>query len=137
MTTMNRMVEEQRTQIGVLKALGYSNAAIMGKFIFYAGSAAVIGAIAGFFGGTWLFPQTIWTGYSIMYDMGKLYYLFDGILAVISLIAALLCSVGTAYLSCRYELISAPANLIRPKPTNGKRIFLEYITLSGPDEIFT
>ncbi|MBO5208183.1 MAG: FtsX-like permease family protein [Lachnospiraceae bacterium] len=129
MTTMNRMVEEQRTQIGVLKALGYSNAAIMGKFIFYAGSAAVVGAIAGFFGGTWLFPKTIWTGYSIMYDMGQLYYLFDGILAVISLIAALLCSVGTAYLSCRYELISAPANLIRPKaPKNGKRIFLEYIT---------
>lgn len=129
MTTMNRMVEEQRMQIGVLKALGYSNTAIVGKFIFYAGSAAVIGAVAGFFGGTWLFPQTIWTGYSIMYDMGKLYYLFDGVLAVISLIAALLCSVGTAYLSCRYELISAPANLIRPKaPKNGKRIFLEYIT---------
>lgn len=129
MTTMNRMVEEQRMQIGVLKALGYSNTAIVGKFIFYAGSAAVIGAVAGFFGGTWLFPQTIWTGYSIMYDMGKLYYLFDGVLAVISLIAALLCSVGTAYLSCRYELISVPANLIRPKaPKNGKRIFLEYIT---------
>lgn len=129
MTTMNRMVEEQRTQIGVLKALGYSNTAIMGKFIFYAGSAAVIGAIAGFYGGTWLFPKTIWTGYSIMYDMVKLYYLFDGTLLVISLIAALLCSVGTAYLSCRYELISAPANLIRPKaPKNGKRIFLEYIT---------
>lgn len=128
MTTMNRMVEEQRTQIGVLKALGYSNGAIMGKFVFYAGSAAVIGAVAGFFGGTWLFPKTIWTGYSIMYDMGRLYYLFDGTMLVVSLIAALVCSVGTAYLSCRYELISAPANLIRPKaPKNGKRIFLEYI----------
>lgn len=128
MTTMNRMVEEQRTQIGVLKALGYSNGAIMGKYVFYAGSAAVIGALAGFFCGTWLFPKTIWTGYSIMYDMGKLYYLFDGTMLVVSLIAALVCSVGTVYLSCRYELFRAPANLIRPKaPKNGKRIFLEYI----------
>lgn len=129
MTTMNRMVEEQRTQIGILKALGYGNGAIMGKFMFYAGSAAVIGAVAGYAGGTWLFPKVIWMGYGIMYDMGELQYLFDGILAVISLAAALLCSVGTAYLSCRYELISAPANLIRPKaPKNGKRIFLERIT---------
>ena len=62
MTTMNRMVEEQRTQIGVLKALGYSNAAIMAKFMFYAGSAATIGALTGLAGGTWLFPKTIWEG---------------------------------------------------------------------------
>lgn len=129
MTTMNRMVEEQRTQIGVLKALGYSSAAIMGKYIFYAGSAAILGSAIGFMGGTWLFPQTIWTGYSIMYDMGGLCYLFDGVLLVISFIAALLCSVGTVFLTCRYELISVPASLIRPKaPKNGKRIFLEYIT---------
>lgn len=59
MTTMNRMVEEQRTQIGVLKALGYGNAAIMAKFMFYAGSAAIIGASIGLAGGTWLFPKTI------------------------------------------------------------------------------
>ncbi|MDD6811154.1 MAG: FtsX-like permease family protein [Lachnospiraceae bacterium] len=129
MTTMNRMVEEQRTQIGVLKALGYGNGVIMGKFMFYAGSAAAVGAVVGYAGGTWLFPKVIWMGYGIMYDMGELQYLFDGVLAFITLAAALLCSVGTAYLSCRYELISAPANLIRPKaPKNGKRIFLERIT---------
>ena len=97
MTTMNRMVEEQRTQIGVLKALGYGNAAIMGKYLFYAGSAAAVGAIAGYMGGIWLFPKTIWTGYSIMYNMGELQYLFDGWLAFFSLAAALLCSMGTAY----------------------------------------
>ena len=129
MTTMNRMVEEQRTQIGVLKALGYGNAAIMGKYLFYAGSAAAVGAIAGYMGGIWLFPKTIWAGYSIMYNMGELQYLFDGWLAFFSLAAALLCSMGTAYLSCRYELYSVPANLIRPKaPKSGKRIFLEKIT---------
>ena len=129
MTTMNRMVEEQRTQIGVLKALGYSNAAIMGKFMFYAGSAAAVGAVIGIAGGTWLFPKTIWEGYRIMYDLGEISYLFNGWLAAGSLAAALLCSVGAAFFSCRYELYSAPASLIRPKaPKNGKRIFLERIT---------
>ena len=126
MTTMNRMVEEQRTQIGILKALGYSNAAIMGKYAFYAGSAAVIGAVMGFAGGTWMFPKVIWQAYRIMYYMEDINYQFSAGLAAISLAAALVCSVGTAYLSCYYELYSVPANLIRPKaPKNGKRIFLE------------
>lgn len=129
MTTMNRMVEEQRTQIGVLKALGYGNGAIMGKFLFYAGSAAFLGAVIGYVGGSWLFPKVIWTGYSIMYSMGEIEYHFDFGLAAASIAAALLCSMGAAYFSCRYELYSVPANLIRPKaPKNGKRIFLEKIT---------
>lgn len=129
MTTMNRMVEEQRTQIGVLKALGYGNASIMGKYLFYAGSAAVTGAVAGCVGGTWLFPKVIWMGYGIMYSMGDILYYFDVKTAVYSLAAALLCSMGAAYFSCRHELYSAPADLIRPKaPKNGKRIFLEKIT---------
>lgn len=129
MTTMNRMVEEQRTQIGVLKALGYGNAAIMAKYMFYAGSAAIIGALTGLAGGTWLFPKTIWEGYKIMYDLGEITYLFNGWLAFFSVLAAVLCSVGAAYFSCRYELYSVPANLIRPKaPKSGKRIFLENVT---------
>ncbi len=126
MTTMSRMIEEQRTQIGVLKALGYGDTAIMGKYLFYAGSAAVLGAAAGCLGGTWLFPKVIWMGYSIMYSMGEIVYIFDVRLALLSLTAALLCSAGAAYFSCRYELYSLPANLIRPKaPKSGKRIFLE------------
>lgn len=129
MTTMNRMVEEQRTQIGVLKALGYGNATIMAKFMFYAGSAAIVGAVVGLAGGTWLFPKTIWEGYRIMYNMGEITYLFNGWLAFFSVLAAILCSVGAAFFSCRYELYSVPANLIRPKaPKNGKRIFLERVT---------
>lgn len=128
MTTMNRMVEEQRTQIGVLKALGYGNAAIMGKYLFYAGSAAVLGAVIGCLFGTWLFPKVIWMGYGIMYSMGEIQYLFDVPMALLSLAAALVCSMGAAYFSCRYELYSVPANLIRPKaPKSGKRIFLEKI----------
>ncbi len=129
MTTMNRMVEEQRTQIGILKALGYGNAAIMGKYAFYAGSAAIVGAAAGFIGGTWMFPKAIWMGYQIMYYLDHIDYHFAPDMAVISLTAALVCSVGTAYLSCYYELHSVPANLMRPKaPKSGKRIFLEKIT---------
>ncbi len=126
MTTMNRMVEEQRTQIGVLKALGYGNGAIMGKYLFYAGSAAAAGAVAGCIIGTWLFPKVIWMGYRIMYSMGGITYYFDVPTAVLSMAAALLCSMGAAFASCRYELYSVPANLIRPKaPKSGKRIFLE------------
>lgn len=128
MTTMNRMVEEQRTQIGVLKALGYGNGAIMGKYLFYAGSAAAAGALIGCVGGTWLFPQVIWMGYGIMYSMGDIEYYFNVPMALLSLAAALLCSMGAAYFSCRYELYSVPAGLIRPKaPKSGKRIFLERI----------
>ena len=128
MTTMNRMVEEQRTQIGVLKALGYGNGAIMGKYLFYAGSAATVGAALGCVIGTWLFPRVIWMGYGIMYSMGDIQYYFDIPVALLSLAAALLCSMGAAYFSCRYELQGVPAGLIRPKsPKSGKRIFLERI----------
>lgn len=129
MTTMNRMVEEQRTQIGVLKALGYGNGTIMGKFLFYAGSAAAVGAILGCIIGTWLFPRVIWIGYGIMYSMGEIEYYFDLPLALLSTVASLLCSMGAAYFSCRHELTGVPASLIRPKaPKSGKRIFLERIT---------
>lgn len=128
MTTMNRMVEEQRTQIGVLKALGYGNGAIMGKFLFYAGSAAAVGAVIGCIVGTWLFPKVIWIGYGIMYSMGEIEYYFDLPLSLLSMAVSLLCSMGAAYFSCRHELLSVPANLIRPKaPKSGKRIFLEKI----------
>lgn len=127
-TTMNRMVEEQRTQIGVLKALGYGEGTIMGKYLFYSGSAALIGCLAGFFGGTYCFPYVIWCAYGIMYKMGGMVYVFDGQLAVISLICSLICSMGTTWISCRHELREVAAELMRPKsPKAGKRVFLEYV----------
>lgn len=128
MTTMNRMVEEQRTQIGVLKALGYSQWSIMGKYIFYSGTAAILGCVLGFFGGTIVFPKVIWYAYGMMYRVDDLVYVFDWRLAAISLVGALLCSVGTTYVSCRYELTEMAAELMRPKaPKVGKRVFLEYL----------
>lgn len=130
MTTMNRMVEEQRTQIGVLKALGYSEARIMGKYLFYAGSAAGIGSVIGFLIGSTIFPTVIWNAYKIMYHMGDYELMFDPGLAVASLAVALLCSVGVTWLTCRYELMSTAANLIRPKsPKSGRRVWLEHIPL--------
>ena len=128
MTTMNRMVEEQRTQIGVLKALGYSEVRIMGKYLFYAGSAAWIGSVIGFLIGSTIFPTVIWNAYKIMYHMGDYELMFDPGLAVASLAVALLCSVGVTWLTCRYELMSTAANLIRPKsPKSGRRVWLEHI----------
>lgn len=128
-TTMNRMVEEQRTQIGVLKALGYGNGAIMSKYLVYSGLAAVGGCVGGFLLGTWGFPKVIWMCYEIMYNADPIFYVFNWKLAAISLAVALLCSLGTTWLSCRVELSSAAAALMRPKaPKAGKRVFLERVT---------
>ena len=127
-TTMNRMVEEQRTQIGVLKALGYSEHTIMAKYMFYSGSAALTGCVAGFALGTFLFPKVIWYAYGMLYKMDSLVYVFDWKLAVISVIVSLLCSIGTTFVSVRRELTEVAAELMRPKtPKAGKRVFLEYI----------
>ncbi len=128
-TTMNRMVEEQRTQIGVLKALGYGNATIMSKYMIYSGLAAVTGCVVGFLIGTWGFPKVIWYCYGIMYQADPIFYVFDWKLAVISISVSLLCSIGTTWLSCRVELSQVAATLMRPKaPKAGKRVFLEYMT---------
>ncbi len=126
MTTMSRMVEERRTQIGTLKALGYSERAIMGKFTFYAGSAAVLGCVLGYGVGTVLFPKVIWMTYKLMYIELDIKYLFDVKLAAIAGAVAIACSVGAAWLSCRYELSETAAGLMRPKaPKAGKRVLLE------------
>lgn len=127
-TTMNRMVEEQRTQIGVLKALGYGETVIMSKYMFYSGSAAVVGCMLGYFIGTYGFPRVIWTAYGIMYNLVPLEYVFDVKLLVISVLVSLFCSIGTTWFSCRYELAEVAAELMRPKaPKAGKRVLLERI----------
>lgn len=127
-TTMTRMVDEQRTQIGTLKALGYSNGAITRKYISYSGSGAMIGCVAGFFLGTKFFPVAIWEAYGMLYDFSPIEYVFDLKLAIISLIVSLMCSAGITYISCKSELLQMPASLIRPKaPKAGKRVLLERV----------
>ncbi len=128
MTTMKRMIEEQRTQIGVLKALGYGNGTIMFKYLFYSGSAALIGCIGGFFFGTYVFPKVIWTAYGMMYDVIPLSYSIDWDMAVIAIVVSMICSMGVTWYSCKMELFEVAASLMRPKaPKAGKRVFLEYI----------
>ncbi len=128
MTTMSRMVEEQRTQIGILKAIGYSESSIMGKFMFYSCSAAFIGCVLGFAVGTKLFPAIIWVTYKIMYIPIDIPYYFDKNLALAAAAVSMLCSAGTTWIACRVELKETAASLMRPKaPKAGKRVLPEYI----------
>ncbi|MBE6927119.1 MAG: ABC transporter permease [Ruminococcaceae bacterium] len=128
MTTMSRMVTEQRTLIGTLKALGYSDSRICMKYMSYAAMAALGGCLIGFWGGTWLFPYAIWTGYYILYRFAPIEFYFSASIGLICLLASLLCSVGTTWFSCRTELRTMPSELMRPRaPKPGKRIFLERI----------
>lgn len=127
-TTMTRMVEDERTQIGTLRAMGYTESAILGKYIIYSGAAALSGGIVGYIAGTHLFPYTIWKAYELLYGFAPITYTTNIGVLLIALLAALLCSVGTTFLACKNELRSTPADLIRPKaPSAGKRILMEKI----------
>jgi putative ABC transport system permease protein len=128
-TTMTRMVDENRTQIGTLKALGYRNAAIQGRFQLYAGSAALIGWLAGYFLGSLFVPRIIWSAYDILYGFtDRLTYVFSLPLFLICLLASMGCACGAAYLACRSTLAEQAATLMLPKaPRPGKKIFLEHI----------
>lgn len=128
-TTMTRMVDEERTQIGVLKAMGYGNKAVIGKYLLYAGSATLIGWTVGFFVGTWGLPKIFWFAYHALYDFAPISFLFSPSLAFITLAVSLISILGSTYLSCRKELRRMPAKLIRPRTAkSGKRILLEHIT---------
>lgn len=128
MTTMSRMIEEQRTQIGVLKALGYKDIVIMGKYLFYSGSAAFAGCLVGFFAGTYFLSKIIWNAYGIMYALSDMVYFVDWKLALFCFVCSMISSVGVTWFCCRNELTHVAAALMRPKaPKAGKRVFLEHI----------
>ena len=125
-TTMTRMVDEQRTQAGVLKALGYSNGAILSQYFLYAGIASILGCVLGISAGSYFLPKMIWHAYNIMYGFTGILYAFDWPLALISAGAYLLCALGTTWYVVHAELRQPAAELIRPKaPKAGKRILLE------------
>lgn len=128
LTTMSRMVEEQRTQIGTLKALGYSNGAIVRHYMIYAVSGALAGGVLGAFGGCILFPWVIMYAYSMMYNIRDFTFLFTPDNIILSVGAMALAIAVTVYFSCRRALEESPASLMRPKaPKAGKRILLEKI----------
>ncbi len=128
LTTMTRMVEEQRTQIGTLKALGYSNGSILFKYMSYALSATLIGALIGLAGGFKLFPSVIIYAYGIMYNIPYSITPFWYGLSIGSIVVSMLCVAITVFFSCYAALLHMPAQLMRPKaPQNGKRVLLERI----------
>lgn len=129
MTTMSRMIEEERTQIGVFKSLGYSKGKVFAKYIVYSLSATVIGVILGFYIGSNLFPTVIWKAYMIMYTFtDRLNIIYDYRLFAVSMAAALVVLVGSTVFTCYRVMNEAPAEMIRPKaPAPGKRVFLEKI----------
>ena len=128
LTTMTRMVEEQRTQIGSLKALGFGRLAISIKYIGYAFSASLLGGIAGLLIGCTLIPLVIANAFRIMYNIPSLQFLPQPGICILAVAAAVLCTTGAAVWACASTLMATPANLMRPRaPKAGKRVFLEYI----------
>ena len=129
LTTMTRMVDEKRGEIGTLKALGYSNFEIAQKFIIYATLASVIGSLLGLVVGFNIFPTVIFNAYGSLYNLPPVIITYYLSYSVQSIIVALLCTLASAMLVLRVDLMSTPAVLMRPKaPKPGKRIFLERIT---------
>ena len=126
-TTMSRMVSDERGIIGTMRALGYSDIAIVMKYAIYAGSASILGCVLGFLGGTKLFPFVLWEAYAMMYGFTDLVFTTSVPLFVLSLAVSILCTVGVTVMTAASSLKGMPAELIRPKaPLPGKRILLEY-----------
>ncbi len=129
LTTMTRMVEEERTQLGTLKALGYSNKMISGKYILYSALASFVGVILGTVIGSIGIPLAICGAWGIMYEMPETILQFLPLYIILGIIIAIGSTVLAAYLACRKELATVPAVLMRPKPPKaGKRVFLENIS---------
>lgn len=131
LTAMTRMVEEQRIQIGTLKALGYSKLSIAGKYIAYALTATLGGSVLGVLFGEKVFPWIIIYAYKIMYqhipDILVPYHLSYAVQATL---IAVLCTLAATIFSCYRELASVPARLMRPPaPKQGQRILLERVKI--------
>ena len=131
LTTMTRMVEEQRTQIGTLKALGYKKSAIVAKYICYAFFATLLGSVLGMLIGEKIIPYIIITAYGIMYHnvANTISIDYQPGFALIASAASVVCTVGATLFASGKELQETPASLMRPPaPKEGKRVLLERFT---------
>ena len=128
LTTMTRMVDEQRINIGTLKGLGYKTSQISKKYILYALIACITGSILGLAIGFSVFPTVIFFAYGMMYSIENIVYVFSIPIAIGITSLALIIIILSAYMACRKELKETPAILMRPKaPKSGKRILLERV----------
>lgn len=129
LTTMTRMVEEERVIIGTYKALGYTRGRIAFKYLFYAGTATLLGCIVGPLIGFQVLPQVVWTAYQIVYSGPNMIPPYRLNYALISVGVLLVCTMGATFSACWSALREVPASLMLPKaPKAGKRILLERIT---------
>lgn len=128
LTTMTRMVDEQRGTIGTLKALGYSKWSIASKYILYAAFASIGGSILGLAIGFTVFPIVIFDAYTMLYTLPPVILQFNVLYASVATISAVLITTLAAFLACSKDLLEMPSLLMRPKsPKEGKRILLERI----------
>ena len=127
-TTMSRIINEERTEIGSLYSIGHSKSNIYFKYIIYAGLPAIIGCLIGFYLGNSFLPIAIWKAYEMMYCLPDFSICYDYSILVISLVVSLMCSVGITSFTLIKTLKESPASLLRPKaPIVGKKIFFEKI----------
>lgn len=128
LTTMTRMVEEQRIEMGTMKALGYGGWQIAMKYAVYAMSACISGGVVGAIIGFKLFPYVIMKAYSIMYYLGKLETPYRADIAFMAIAAMAVCTAAATFSACYASLKEVPATLMRPKaPKAGRRVLLEKI----------
>lgn len=128
LTTMTRMVEEERVIIGTYKALGYTKGHIALKYLFYAGAATLLGCIIGPLIGFQALPQVVWNAYRIVYSGPDMYPVYHMNYALIATGVLLVCTMGATFSACWSALREVPASLMLPKaPKAGKRILLERI----------
>ena len=128
LTSMTRMIEEERIEIGTLKSLGYTNLQIISKYVLYAFLACVIGGVLGMTVGFYLLPNIVWILYSMIYTIPKFYATYQIGIGMLGILIAFICIGGATIIVTVKELKQMPAVLMRPKPPkNGKRIFLERI----------
>ncbi|MDR2102728.1 MAG: FtsX-like permease family protein [Treponema sp.] len=126
LTTMTRMVEEERTQIGALKSLGYGKGAVLSKYLIYSGLTAILGSAAGMILGFQALPLIIYNAFGTMYHLPPLVTHFNRGFAITAGGSALLCTLGVTAAVCYHTLREKPAQLLLPHvPRAGKRIFLE------------
>lgn len=129
LTTMTRMIEEQRIQIGTYKALGYSSRKIISKYLIYASLAAILGSILGTVIGLQVFPYIIYESYKIMYNIPSINTPFRLDYMLWCMLASVVCTCSAVVYSCIRELKAQPSQLMRPKPpASGRRVALEKIS---------
>lgn len=129
LTSMARMIEEERIEIGTLKSLGYTNLQIISKYIIYSAIACILGGILGMSIGFYLLPTIVWNLYAMIYTLPHFHLNYQLGIGLAGTLIAFLCIGGTTILVAYKELKEMPSVLMRPKaPKNGKKIFLEKIT---------